>query len=95
MLEKIATGSAPMVVGSGEHRHSFAYTPDAGRATALLGCTEDAFGQIWHAPCADPAPTQAQLVAWAARIKNGPAAKSCALPALAMPAQAVACVSCH
>jgi nucleoside-diphosphate-sugar epimerase len=32
--------------------HAFTYTPDAGRATALLGNTQDAFGQTWHLPTA-------------------------------------------
>ncbi len=27
------------------------YTPDAGRATALLGNTNDAYNQTWHLPC--------------------------------------------
>ncbi|GGH72241.1 nucleoside-diphosphate-sugar epimerase [Filimonas zeae] len=30
--------------------HSFTYTPDAARATAMLGNTADAFGQVWHLP---------------------------------------------
>ncbi|MFO7720277.1 MAG: NAD-dependent epimerase/dehydratase family protein [Gillisia sp.] len=33
-------------------KHSFTYTADAGRATALLGNTEKAYGQIWHLPTA-------------------------------------------
>ena len=32
--------------------HSFTFTPDAGKATALLGNTEKAYGQIWHLPTA-------------------------------------------
>jgi nucleoside-diphosphate-sugar epimerase len=31
-------------------KHSFTYTPDAGRATAILGNTASAFGQVWHLP---------------------------------------------
>jgi len=30
--------------------HSFTYTPDIAKATALLGNTPDAFGQVWHLP---------------------------------------------
>ncbi len=30
--------------------HSFTYTPDAARATALLGNTTDAYGTVWHLP---------------------------------------------
>jgi len=31
-------------------RHSFTYTPDAAKGTAMLGNTPDAFGQIWNLP---------------------------------------------
>lgn len=30
--------------------HNFTFTPDAGRATAQLGNTPDAFNQVWHLP---------------------------------------------
>ena len=30
---------------------TFIYTPDAGRATALIGNTPDAYDQTWHLPC--------------------------------------------
>ena len=30
--------------------HSFTYTPDAAKATALLGNTPDAYNQVWHLP---------------------------------------------
>lgn len=32
--------------------HSYTYTPDAARATALLGNTETAYRQVWHLPTA-------------------------------------------
>ncbi len=35
---------------SADHKHSYTYTPDASRATALLGNTEDAYGDVWHLP---------------------------------------------
>jgi len=31
-------------------KHSFTYTPDAAKATAILGNTNDAFNQVWHLP---------------------------------------------
>ncbi|MFT4737909.1 MAG: nucleoside-diphosphate-sugar epimerase [Cyclobacteriaceae bacterium] len=34
-------------------KHSFTYTPDAAKATALLGNSEKAYGQVWHLPTAD------------------------------------------
>jgi nucleoside-diphosphate-sugar epimerase len=33
-----------------DKKHSFTYTPDAARATALLGNTEDAYNSVWHLP---------------------------------------------
>jgi nucleoside-diphosphate-sugar epimerase len=31
-------------------KHSFTYTPDAGKGTAVLGNTESAYNQVWHLP---------------------------------------------
>jgi nucleoside-diphosphate-sugar epimerase len=31
-------------------KHSLTYTPDAGKATAVLGNTESAYNQVWHLP---------------------------------------------
>jgi nucleoside-diphosphate-sugar epimerase len=31
-------------------RHSFTYTPDAAKATAILGNTDDAYNSVWHLP---------------------------------------------
>jgi nucleoside-diphosphate-sugar epimerase len=36
------------------NQHNFTFTPDAAKATALLGNTESAYGQIWHLPTAAP-----------------------------------------
>jgi nucleoside-diphosphate-sugar epimerase len=33
-----------------DKKHSFTFTPDAARATALLGNTDDAYNTIWHLP---------------------------------------------
>jgi len=33
-----------------DKQHSFTYTPDAAKATAMLGNTEDAFNTVWHLP---------------------------------------------
>lgn len=30
--------------------HSFTYTPDAAKATAILGNTPDVYGEVWHLP---------------------------------------------
>jgi len=33
-----------------DKKHSFTFTPDAAKATALLGNTDDAYNQVWHLP---------------------------------------------
>ncbi|MCG6185939.1 NAD-dependent epimerase/dehydratase family protein [Maribellus maritimus] len=35
-------------------KHNYTYTPDAAKATALLGNTQNAYGQVWHLPTAGP-----------------------------------------
>jgi nucleoside-diphosphate-sugar epimerase len=40
----------PMAFGDLDRIHTYTYTPDAGRAVALLGNTPDAYGQVWHLP---------------------------------------------
>ena len=42
--------------------HSFTYVPDAARATALLGNTEDAYNQVWHLPTSDERITGKQWI---------------------------------
>jgi nucleoside-diphosphate-sugar epimerase len=33
-----------------DRKHSFTFTPDAAKATALLGNTDDAYNAVWHLP---------------------------------------------
>ncbi len=35
-----------------DYKHSFTYAPDAGKATAILGNSSEAFNQVWHLPTA-------------------------------------------
>ena len=50
-----AEGKKANWLGPVNFRHSFTYTPDAGKAAALLGNTSDAYNQVWHLPTApDP-----------------------------------------
>jgi len=50
VMKNISLGKKPMWFVSADIKHSFTYTPDAARATALLGNTPDAYGQVWHLP---------------------------------------------
>lgn len=49
------------LLASGDKKHSYTYTPDAAKATALLGNTADAYNQVWHLPTAPPI-TQKEFV---------------------------------
>jgi len=48
--------------------HSFIYTPDAAKATALLGNTDEAFNQTWHLPTDSTPYTGMDWVTMAAEI---------------------------
>lgn len=49
-FKKLRAGKKPMWLGNPAAYHSMTYTPDAARATSLLGNTPDAYGEIWHLP---------------------------------------------
>lgn len=43
-------GKTANAMGDPDKIHTFTYTPDAGKATAILGNTPDAYNQVWHVP---------------------------------------------
>lgn len=47
---------------------SLVWTPDASRATALIGNTPDAYGQTWHLPTDDNRLTYKQFIALASEV---------------------------
>jgi nucleoside-diphosphate-sugar epimerase len=50
VFQKLKSGKSASWLCNDNLRHSFTYTPDAGKATAVLGNTPDAFGRVWHLP---------------------------------------------
>jgi len=50
VFENFAKGKNAMYMLNDKAKHSYTYTPDAGKATALLGNTYSAYGQVWHLP---------------------------------------------
>lgn len=50
VFENYAKGKSAQILISDQYKHSFIYTPDAGKATAVLGNTDSAFNQVWHLP---------------------------------------------
>jgi len=50
VFEKLKNGKKASWLVNDKVKHSHTYTPDAGKATALLGNTESAYNQVWHLP---------------------------------------------
>lgn len=50
LFDNYAKKKSAQWIARDDVRHSFTYTPDGGKATALLGNTPHAYNQVWHAP---------------------------------------------
>lgn len=72
VFNNLAAGKAADWMGSLKFKHSFTYTPDAGKATAILGNSQEAFGQVWHLPTASNPPTGQEWVDSIAAALNKP-----------------------
>ena len=57
VVKNLSQGKKANWLGSADYQHSFTYTPDAGKATALLGNRPEAYGEVWHLPTAPDPPT--------------------------------------
>lgn len=53
VFKPLQKGKTAVWLGRRSRTHSFTYTPDAAKATALLGNTPDAYNQVWHLPTSD------------------------------------------
>ncbi len=53
VIQNLKKGKAAQLFGNPDKKHAYTYTPDAGKATALLGNTASAFNQTWHLPTAE------------------------------------------
>ena len=52
VFKPLSKGKSANWMMSANFKHSFTFTPDAGKATALLGNTLEAYNQVWHLPTA-------------------------------------------
>lgn len=50
VYKNLKKGKRPNWFMDATKQHSFIYTPDAAKATAILGNTPDAYNQVWHLP---------------------------------------------
>jgi len=62
VVNPLSEGKKANWLGSSKYKHSFTYTPDAGKATALLGNNPEAYNQVWHLPTASNPPTGKQWI---------------------------------
>ncbi len=83
IFKPLSNGKKANWMCSVNYRHSFSYTPDLGKATAILGNTDDAYNDIWHLPTAPDPPTGKE---WIEMIANemGAEAKYQVLPKFMM-----------
>lgn len=62
VFERLKAGKTPQWIGNPNAVHTFTFTPDAGRAMALLGRSSEAYGQTWHLPTTKEPLTGADFV---------------------------------
>lgn len=82
VFDRIREGRRPVVPVSARTRRSLIWTPDASRAMALLGNTDDAFGDTWHLPVDRNRLTYAQMIGIAEQV-TGRRIRYAVLPELA------------
>ncbi len=70
VFDRIQKRKAPQWMGNPDLAHSFTYTPDAGRATAMLSLRPSAYGQVWHLPTDPNMWTIRQFIAEAIRLSG-------------------------
>src|SRR5690606_37327082 len=72
VIERIRSGKASPWIGNPEAGHTFTFTPDAGKAVALLGNSDEAFGQTWHVPTSTEPMTGERFVRLACEVARRP-----------------------
>lgn len=68
LFNNIKEGKKLKVPLSDTKKRSLIWTPDASRATALIGNTPNAFGQTWHLPVDESHPTYKEFIELAADV---------------------------
>ncbi len=72
VTERLKARKTPQWPGNAKAVHTFTYTPDAARAVAVLGNTESAYGQVWHAITSKEPMTGEQYVRIACELSARP-----------------------
>ncbi len=72
VVERLNAKKGPQWIGDPKRIHTFTYTPDVGRAVAVLGNTPSAFNQTWHALTSKERITGEALVRLACTLTDRP-----------------------
>lgn len=70
VVDNLMKGKKAQLFGSPDKIHTYTYTPDAAKATAILGNTPDAFNQEWHVPTTKEKLTSMQWIELIAKELN-------------------------
>ena len=70
VFENIKRNKTIRVPVSDKTLRTLIWTPDAGRATAMIGNTFDCYQQTWHLPCDDNRLTYQQIIEYAATVRG-------------------------
>lgn len=62
VVDNLMKGKKAQAFGNINKIHTYTFTPDAAKATAILGNTTDAFNQVWHVPTTKEKLTNLQWV---------------------------------
>lgn len=68
IFDNIKAGKKLKVPVSADKKRSLIWTPDASRATALIGNTADAYGQTWHLPVDESHPNYREFIGMASKV---------------------------
>jgi nucleoside-diphosphate-sugar epimerase len=72
VFERLKAKKTPQWIGDPNTIHTFTFTPDSGRAMAVLGGSPGAFGQTWHLPTTKELFTGADFVRLACDLAGQP-----------------------
>lgn len=70
VADNLIKGKKAQAFGSLDKIHTYTYTPDAAKATAILGNTPDAYNQEWHVPTTKVKLTALQWIEMIAKELN-------------------------
>ena len=72
IFQRLKAGKSPQWLGRADKIHTFTFTPDAGKALALLSKSPEAYGQTWHVPTTKEPFTGADFARLACELAGRP-----------------------